>query len=244
MKPYFLIIYLSALLVLPVTLKAQENYPVKKDVVNQQLWADFYFDIKYNERLNFVVDLGYETIFQENYWNKIYQQTSVNYKLNKRFNLQGGVAFYYHFNKESENRFEFRPWQAVVTNIANKLRWSANVKLKLEQRVSYLVEQGRTDFDVRMRVRFGGSMKITKDNVRTGWYIPYVAEYYYPIKDDIPEIFHNVAKAGVGIGKKIDNKWDFSLLANWQYSRSGPKEVYHVTDFAYQLQITKLIGYE
>lgn len=222
---------------------AQQKEPITQNVVNQQLWVDWYFNVKKNDRINYVFDFGYETIFLEDYWNKVYHESSINYKLSKQFSLKGGIALYYHFNKDIQNRFELRPWQAIVLHLMDNQHWSFNVQVKLEQRLSYLTESWNPSFDLRLRTRIGGAYYFTNKSVRTDWYIPFVAEYYYPLKDNIPEVFHNVAKVGVGVGKVIKNKWNFSFISNWQYSRSGPKDEYKVSDFAYQFQVTKYIGY-
>lgn len=236
--------YIFIIILTSNELKAQENEPITKDVVNQQLWLDWYFNVKKSDRLSYVFDFGYETIFLENYWNKIYHETSVNYLLSKRFSLKGGTALYYHFNKGIENRFELRPWQAVVIHLISNRRWHFDTQFKLEQRLSYLTESWDPSFDLRFRSKISGAYHLQKNKQRTDWYIPFVAEYYYPLKNNIPEVFHNIAKAGIGIGKVIKNKWDFSFISNWQYSRSGPQETYKVTDFAYQFQVTKYIGYK
>ncbi|WP_281613459.1 DUF2490 domain-containing protein [Flammeovirga sp. SubArs3] len=218
---------------------SQEKSPVNKDVVNQQLWMDFYIKVQKNDRFNYLFDFGYETIFLDNYWNKIYHETSVNYQLSNRFDLKGGVAFYYHFNQDIDNRFELRPWQAIVYKVVKRERINIGIQTKIEQRLSWLMDNKTYNYDFRLRMKVAGSVKCFKNDL--DWYVPFVAEYFYPIKDNIPEVFHNVAKIGVGIGKKFNDRWNGSFMANWQYSRSGPQDQYKVSDFAYQFQVTRLI---
>ncbi|ANQ51204.1 DUF2490 domain-containing protein [Flammeovirga sp. MY04] len=215
---------------------AQEKHPVKKDVVNQQLWMDLYFHLQTSERFNWLFDFGYETIFSDNYWNKIYHETSVNYHLSKTFDIKGGVAFYYHFDQAIDNRFELRPWQAVVIKFIKTDFYSLNFQIKNEQRLSWLLDKSY-NFDFRLRSKLFGSF--TPFRKHKNVYLPFVAEYFYPIRDNIPEVFHNVSKVGIGVGKRFNDQMDGSFMANWQYSRSGPNDEYRVSDFAYQFQITR-----
>ncbi|OHX67877.1 DUF2490 domain-containing protein [Flammeovirga pacifica] len=234
-KPFFNLIFLLSFVA--STVQSQDKHPVTKDVINQQLWLDVYFHVQTSDRLNWLFDFGYETIFNDNYWNKIYHETSVKYNLSKTFDVKGGVAFYYHFNSSIDNRFELRPWQALVIKLIKTEFYSLNFQLKNEQRLSWLMDSKTYNFDFRLRSKVFGSFTPFKSHREV--YLPFVAEYYYPIKDEIPEVFHNVSKIGMGIGKRFNKHLDASFMANWQYSRSGPNDEYKVSDFAYQFQLTK-----
>jgi hypothetical protein len=62
---------------------------------------------------------------------------------------------------------------------------------------------------------------------------------FLPVNDSIDEFFRNRGRLGIGLGYNASKDWGFSLIMNWQRSRAGPEDQFDVTDYAYQLKITK-----
>jgi len=55
---------------------------------------------------------------------------------------------------------------------------------------------------------------------------------------EIERLFvRNKSRVGIGIGHNTSMKLRFSMIVNWQYSRTGIEDNFNVSDIAYQLKV-------
>ena len=209
---------------------------------NHQLWLDIYPHFYVSEKLEYYGDAGYRTLLNENIWHWFYGRPSVRYHLNKRWELHGGVGFFYVYNKAVSDRFEIRPWQGI------RLSWPRFKKLgfkhyvRFEERISFLTHDWSSSLALRLRYKLSCRWDFIKINNERFWFIPLYGEVFFPIGDEVKEFFRNRGRAGVGLGYNVSASWRFSLNINWQTSRTGVEEDYTVSDYIYQIKISKLWG--
>lgn len=216
---------------------AQTN---EEELVNQQLWIDIYPHFYVNDKLEYYGDAGYRTILEEFSWSRIYARPSVRYHFNKLWQAHAGLGFFYIFNKSNADRFEITPWQGVQLNWPKFNRLSFKNLVKLEERISYRTDDWSSSFDLRLRYKLSGTLKLCKTCTESYWFIPFYGELFFPVNDDIEEFFRNRGRAGLGLAYNVSKTWQFSFIFNWQSSRSGPEDGLAVSDYAYQLKIRKL----
>jgi len=204
------------------------------NIINQQIWIDFYPHYFVNDKLEYYGDLGYRSIVSTGSWNRIYLRPSLKYHFNKHWEVQSGLGVFYIFNKEKEDQFEVTPWQGVQLNWPNWRRWHFKNQIKIEERFYYLTNNWNFNFELRLRYKLSGKYQINRQ-----WEIPFYAEYFLPLANETNEIFSNKARAGLGLGYSVSNDWKFSFIFNWQKSRTGPNADLNSSDYAYQLKVTK-----
>ncbi|MEN8157145.1 MAG: DUF2490 domain-containing protein [Bacteroidota bacterium] len=86
------------------------------DLVDHQLWIDFYPHFRISDKLEYYGDAGYRTMLVYDAWNRIYIRPSVRYHLNRTFELHAGIGVFYMFDNLGYNRLEITPWQGVQIN--------------------------------------------------------------------------------------------------------------------------------
>ena len=108
---------------------AQEE-PLEDNIVNQQIWIDFYPHYYVNDKLEYYGDLGYRSIVSKRSWSRVYLRPSLKYHLNKHWEVQSGLGVFYIFDKSDADQFEITPWQGVQLNWPNWRRWHFKHQIK------------------------------------------------------------------------------------------------------------------
>jgi hypothetical protein len=213
-------------------------------MVNHQLWLDFYPHFYISDKLEYYGDLGYRAILQENIWQRICARPSVGYKLNNDWEIHGGIGFFYIFNHNRVNNFEIRLWQGIQFNLP---RWT-NLRFKnlvrIEERISFLTNNGSSSLALRLRYKLSGRLNIFKHSSETFWFIPFYIEMFFPVGDEIKEFFRNRGRIGIGLGYNPSRTWRFAFIFNRQSSRTADDEDLNVSDYAYQIMIRKYFNLE
>jgi len=212
---------------------AQEE-PLEGNIVNQQIWIDFYPHYYVNDKLEYYGDLGYRSIVSDRSWSRIYLRPSLKYHFNKHWEIQSGLGVFYIFNNDLADQFEITPWQGVQLNWPNWRRWHFKHQIKVEERFYYLTNNWDFNFELRFRYKLFGKYQINDK-----WEIPFYLEFFLPINEDIEEFYSNKARAGLGLGYSLAKEWKFTFVFNWQNSRAGPNADLTASDYAYQLKVTK-----
>jgi len=215
-----------------------------ESIINNQLWLDFYPHFYINEKIEYYGDAGYRTILDEEIWHRIYARPSVRYHINNLWELHAGLGLFYYFNELEVDRFEVTPWQGIKLNWPRFEKLKFSQLLKLEERISFLTNDWKTTFNFRLRYKLSGKLIIIKMGTISFLFIPFYAEIFVPVLDDIKEIFRNRGRAGVGLGYNASKDWRFEFIFNWQTSRSGPDKEFGVTDYAYQIKIRRLWNFK
>lgn len=234
-------LYFILLLALIFTncIKAQTDN-ANMDNTNHQLWIDFYPHFYINDKFEYYGDAGYRTMLQENIWHWVFARPSVRYHPKELIELHGGVGFFYTFNIKNVNRFEIRPWQGFLLKWPTWEKVSFKHYIRMEERVSFLTNNWSMSFSLRMRYKISTNIKLCRTCSEAFWFIPIYAEAFFPINDDVVEFFRNRGRAGVGLGYNANKYWRFSVMLNWQSSRTGPDNEFSVSDYIYQVKIRKL----
>jgi hypothetical protein len=206
-------------------------------VTNQQLWIDFYPHYYVNEKLEYYGDTGYRTILNKDIWHRIYARPSARYHLSEKWELHAGLGLFYIFNKTLSDRFEITPWQGVQFNWPKWDKLKFKNLLKIEERISYNTTNWSASFDFRLRLKISGRYDLKRGVSDRFWFIPFYAEGFVPINDNIKEFVRNKSRVGIGIGHNTSKKLRFSMIVNWQYSRTGIEDDFNVSDIAYQLKV-------
>jgi long-subunit fatty acid transport protein len=227
-----LMIFLFLVCATDVYGQSQEN------VVNQQLWIDIFPHFSVNEKLEYYGDAGYRTIVNDS-WNRIHLRPSLRYKLNKSWEIHGGLGFFYTFDSSDTNQFEFRPWQAIQLNWPKTAHLSIKHLVRIEERLSYTTNNWESSFDLRFRYKLSGKVVPCVSCGLHNIFIPFYGEMFLPVNDNIVEFYRNRGRAGIGLGYNASKDWRFSLIMNWQKSRAGAEDEFHVTDYIYHLKIFK-----
>ena len=221
-------------------LSAQTNDTIGALSPNHQLWIDIYPHYYVTEKLEYYGDAGFRTIIDERSWNRIYARPSLRYHINKNWEAHGGLGLFYIFNKTDVNRFEITPWQGVQLNWPTGRFLSLKHLVKIEERFSFLTNDWTSSFDLRFRYKLSGRISLCENCSAPNWYIPFYGELFYPLNDEIEEVYRNMGRAGLGVGYNASNEWRISFLVNWQKSRTGPEDELNISDYAYQLKVRKL----
>lgn len=226
-----LLLFVGMLLFFTTHSAAQTN---TNELINHQIWIDFYPHYFRTEKLEYYGDTGYRTILGEQSWSRVYMRPSVRYHISKNWELQGGVGVFYIFNTNAIDQFEVRPWQGIQFNGPRFKRISFKNVIKLEERWSYLTDTWNADFEFRLRYKLSGSI-----GLRDKWAIPFYGEAFLPLTGKVEELFQNQGRAGVGLSYKASKDWKFAFIMNWQRSKAGQNQEVNVSDYAYQLKIIK-----
>ncbi len=217
---------------------AQPDTDTERNSTNTQIWIDLYPNFFKSERWEYIGDTGYRSIFGGESWNRVHLRPSLRYHLNSTWKLRGGIGVFYVFNS-ARDRFEISPWQGVQLNWP---RWPAlrfRHFLRIEERMSFLTKNWAASFDFRLRYRLRGTLRFCKNCDRRFWFTTFYGELFFPIFDDVKEVFRNRGRIGVGLGRDHTKVWRWELLVNWQSSRVGPQDQLPVSDVIFQLKLRK-----
>lgn len=214
------------------------------NIVNNQIWLDFYPHVYINEKLEYYGDFGYRTVLDDYSWHWIYTRPSVRYHISDLWEGHGGVGLFYEFNKFSVNRFEVRPWQGLKINWPRFERLKFYHYLRLEERISFLTNDWKASFDFRLRYKLAGTLIILKSGRDSFWFIPFYGEVFVSVFDEVEEVFRNRSRAGIGLGYNHSKEWRFVFIYNRQTSRSGPDEDLTISDNIFRLEVGRLWNFK
>ena len=243
-KYYYLILFW--IIFIPLGILIGQSTDNSEDIVSNQIWLDFYPHFYINEKLEYYGDLGYRTILDDHSWQSthIYIRPSVRYHISKLFEVRGGIGLFYMFNKDIADRFEVRPWQGTKLNWPRYERLKFYSYLRLEERIYFMTDNWTATFDFRLRLKLAGKLIIIKSSPINFWFISFYGEVFIPVFDNIDEFFSNRGRTGIGLGYNPSKEWQFSVVYNWQYSRSGPNDNLSLSDRIFRLVIRRLWNFK
>ncbi len=218
------------------SINAQGIQASEDKVINKQIWIDFYPHYYLNDKFEYYGDFGYRSMISNDAWKRIYVRPSVKYHINKTWELQAGLGLFYNFHKNISDIFETTPWQGAQFMWPRFNILHFKHLAKIEERFSFNVNDNwSSSTEFRFRYKLSGKVEFT-DN----WFVPFYGEFFVPIFGEVEEAFRNRGRAGLGLGYKSDNDWQFSFIFNWQGSRAGIGEDIAVSDYAYQIKVKKV----
>ena len=198
------------------------QYGFAQDTKKKQLWLDVTNHFAVNEQFRIGGDAGIRGFVFDEEWTVLYLRPSINYALNDRLTLHGGVGLFTAFVAEAGDTFEIRPRGGV------RLRWPKIGKVLLEHYVRgeerYIRREEQGDFRSfsRLRYRVGAYFPISGASLEEkGLYLPLLYEFFWVAGGDIPAMFMNHNRLVVGLGYRINSKWRIELQYTQMLFREG-----------------------
>jgi hypothetical protein len=235
------IIYIFPVLFIPEWGIGQNGFE-NKHKTNDQLWIDIYPHFYVSEKFEYYGDVGYRTLLNQNIWHWLYVRPSVRYHMGKKWEVHGGIGFFYVFKKEVSDRFEIRLWQGIQVSWPRIRKLGFNHYVRFEQRISFQTNGWSSSFSLRLRYKISGRWDFLNISKERFWFIPFYGELFYPVGDEVKEAFRNRGRLGFGLGYNPSDVWRFSLNITWQSSRTGLNEDFTVSDIIYQIKIRKYLN--
>ncbi len=216
---------------LPERLSAQD------DVVNNQIWLDFYPHYFHTTRFELYGNSGFRTQMGETGYLRFQIQPAVRYQFFSLLEGHGGLALRYFIERDTINRYEITPWQAV------NVRWPSWQKLtfghfiRIEERFSNVIHSHDPQFDLRFRYKLSVEYKIFREARIRYWYLTGYFEFFLPLQNDIKELYSNKFHAGMGAGYNFSTLWRATFITNFLRSRPSPEEKFAASAIAYQIKL-------
>ena len=208
----------------------------QKEGVNHQYWLDFYPHYFHNGLFEFYGNSGIYMQLGEVDYIRFQIKPSVGYLFLSLLNIHGGVALKFYSEADTINRFEFTPYEGL------KVRWPAWQRLsfvhnlKVEERWSVGIQR-KNDFDMRIRYKANINYKFFRTPRLRYWYMTAHFEYFYPLHNDIKELYSNKLRTGLGLGRNFSTLWKGTFVINLLRSRIQPGEQLEKSAITYQLKI-------
>lgn len=220
---------------------SSQNIQENENPLASQIWLEFDPYVFISEKVLIYAELDYRTTFDnDDSWNRIATRPSVQYTLNRNIDFEGGVGLYYLFHRNKSDRFEISPWQSVSLKWPKWEKLKFKHQLKIEERLSFRTsEDWDSSFGLRVRFKTGGLVKVYSRG-NSYWHIPFFAEFFYPLDDNIQEIFKDTRRLGIGIGYKSDKDWSLSFQYIIQTLDIDDVNDYSVSDNIFQIKFSKL----
>lgn len=186
-----------------------------------QLWSDITTFYAIDEVWRYNGDYGLRTGIKGYDWDQIYARPSVRYVWKPHVHVYGGVGFFQAFEGGRASLFEIRPWQGVNILWPRLKGFNFANYFRLEERITYLNQDGSWDFGLRGRYRL---------RVTTPLFGILKSEKLYYASASI-ELFANIAEIteyeltrgrfDLGLGRHIAEGWRLELHYIYQGAHAG-----------------------
>lgn len=216
--------------VLSVILNIEGFQALEKNARNQysnMLWAGYYSAVHFNPKWSIVSDVQIRTNnWQENLAQGLIR-SGLSYKLNKRFNVTNGFAYFNYFINNSIGRNEYRPWQEVGIN--DKL-WKIKIfhRYRLEERINQKVNNDLpiNDYVFNFRLRYKLDLRFPLKNETaegTNVYLLAGNELMINCGKEVGFNFFDQNRTSAGIHFELNDKLgiQFQYLRIWQQLANG-----------------------
>ncbi len=190
-----------------------------------------------NDNIEYYGDAGYRSSIQGAKWSRLHLRPSLRYKPNPLYQFHGGLGLFFIFSENSNERFEFRPWQGFRLNWPSGVKYYFTHRLRFEERISSFNpdKQDQRSFELRMRYKLSFNYDLHYINETNKLYSLAYMELFYPLIDEVDEFFRNRTRTGLGVGYEMFEKYKIELIMNLQRSRYVPEDDLRVSQYAYQV---------
>lgn len=201
MKPkYFSLLFFF---ILSTKIASAQN---KGPVDEQMIWAAYYNSIALNSKFSINSDIQGRTKGWYQHWSQALIRTGLNYKINDKISITGGLADFFYFEKNNIlNRNEWRFWEEIAyTQKRPKLQIIH--RFRTEQRFFNTIEnkkiiQNSIEFN-RFRYRFEIQISIKNETS-----ILFGNEFMLTTKSDFSNPSFDQNRIYTGVNKKLNDNF-------------------------------------
>jgi hypothetical protein len=189
--------------------------------IDQQLWMDYNYSSKLNDKLSLAGDIGLRGVYSNVDWNQLYVRPGVRYRFNKFFGLAGSLAGFFTFNNSTYNLYEIRITADANVNWPDLKIVNFSYRFRIENRTFFY--QSDENKDNNFRFRFLISFNTKRFNVfskkRFIYFQLQFEPFYTPGAVSEFEVFINQTRIHAIFGHRISPAFGYDIQYIWQRSR-------------------------
>lgn len=204
-------------------------------------WTDFTYTYSFNTALGLGGDAGVRGVLSDPEWSAVYLRPIIIYRNTDQLNFGFSLGAFQNFNRSAPNLTEIRPAQQVNLTWPLRPRWSLKSRLRFEER--YLeYNSGEPDVPApgwQYRARY--ELKFSTEPADL-WFMKKIhflaaGEYFFPLNEEVPELFADQSRLTVGYGQDIGQKGSYQLHFIWQRARHNFEEDFSTDQFILRIRL-------
>ena len=204
--------------------------------VNHQLWGEYNPSYQLDDKIILSSPIGVGTIFDDD-WSQFYLKPSVRFNLNRTLEFRGGVGVYRTWRGDKSDRLEIRPWQGIKLNWPQLGLMRFYHYVRIEQRVSFLIDDYERSYDTRLRYKVGFKRRI--DNQ---WQLEGYGEFFFDREEEIDEIFRNRAQVGLALEYRSSSSLSYVIDLKFLRSRLRQEEDFSTSDLKLEFKVNHCLS--
>ena len=195
----------------------------------KQLSLEFYPQWYSNDDYTVQGNIGLDSEFNQNNWTAYYVKPSAAYALDNNWALHGGLGGYYKDYRDSENKWEVRPFVGVSHFTPWTDKWTLSSYFRAEERYFYYVGDEDDTHITRLRFRLRAAYTLDPDFVFSSWqrFTTDVEVFRSGKSDrnttDIDASHDYETRLILGVGRRLDNGSKLRFELGWKY-KSKPDQ--------------------
>ena len=173
--------------------------------------------------------IGVDNEFQQHNWTEYYVSPSAAYALDNNWALHGGLGGYYKDYRDSENRWEARPYVGVSHYTPWTDKWTLSSYFRAEERYYFYTGDEPSTNTMRLRFRVRAAYTLDPDFVFSSWHKFTVDVEGFKSGDsdqnttDIDADHNYETRLILGVERRLDNESKLRFELGWQY-KSKPSQ--------------------
>jgi len=209
---------------------------------NEQLWLQYYNQIKLSDKFSLLSDFGVRTKTGVSNWYQITSRIGLNYNINKSIKGVSGFALFTTFKENIASTIELRPYQEF--NITNQI---GKIKIQNRLRLEYrnFNTNGISSNNFRLRYRLFCTyplMSLSKNKPDSKLLLNFGDELFINFGKSIIYNTLDNNRLLLGLGFQFNNALTCSITYNYQYGRRG-KQLYEQSDILW-ITVNHKIGFK
>lgn len=207
-----------------------------------QMWLDAYGYKQIGEEVEYKANVGYNTIFIDSAWYKLYWNNAFTWNVKKWYALGGELEFYFEDDLMESSMTELK-LQLDQTFTFVQFVEAVNLSkpyltMKLESRFLWYHNPDSSDRKYRARFRIGGKFIVNKKQlIKHAVYIPFYFESFFNLNGISLERKAEKARGKIGLGYVFSNRisWEVGYLA--QLARNTISDDVERTDSVFEFKM-------
>lgn len=209
---------------------------------NEQLWLQYYNQIKLSDKFSLLSDFGVRTKTGVSNWYQITSRISLNYNINKNIQGVSGFALFTTFKENIASTIELRPYKEFnITNQIDKIKIQNRLRLEYRNFSTY----GISSNNFRLRYRLFCTyplMSLSKNKPDSKLLLYFGDELFINFGKSIIYNTLDNNRLLLGLGFQLNNALTCSITYNYQYGRRG-KQLYEHSDILW-ITVNHKIGFK